>query len=538
MSTIDDLIDEFLRWHWTESPVSATTLGVDGYDDRMPDLSSAAFTRRHRAEDDFALRFAALAEADLTNEERIDRDALLAHLRGSQILRDWEVWRRNPDTYLTPGLMGTFMLFMRAPMPEAELAAAAVARLGAVPDLLEQGRTNLDPERVSPVLARRALGQCRAAITYVRDILPAEVEADEPRAALIEACLVAGDAYEGFLPLLEDLADNARGSYAIGAERYGTMLRERELLPFDAEGLRAHGREVYNELETEIRAVAREVGGSDDWRAVLDDVNADHPTSPDEMLDGYAKCSERARRFLAEHELVTLPDGEACEVLPSPPFQRPVLAVASYFGPPAFKPSLVGRFNVPYPPEDADADDVQKRLADNSWASIPTTTVHEAYPGHHWHYAMLQSKARPIRRVIGTSYFTEGWALYAERMMREQGFFTNPREDLCHLDARIFRAARIIVDTSLHIGDMDFEEAVEFMRTKASLTEPTARAEVARYCSWPTQAASYLTGALVIEDIRQRFLGGGQGDLRAFHDRLAGSGALPPALAERALTGG
>ena len=148
---------------------------------------------------------------------------------------------------------------------------------------------------------------------------------------------------------------------------------------------------------------------------------------------------------------------------------------------------------------------------------------------------MLQTVARPVRRVFTTSYFTEGWALYAERMMREQGFFTDPRHDLCHLDARIFRAARIVVDTSLHIGDMTFEEAVEFMRTKASLTEPTARAEVARYCAWPTQAASYLTGSLEIEGIRDRWLGERRGGLREFHDRLAGSGALPPALAEQAL---
>jgi uncharacterized protein (DUF885 family) len=100
---------------------------------------------------------------------------------------------------------------------------------------------------------------------------------------------------------------------------------------------------------------------------------------------------------------------------------------------------------------------------------------------------------------------------------------------------RIFRAARIIVDTALHCGDMDFDEAVTFMQTSASLSEPNARAEVIRYLAWPTQAASYLTGCLEIERIRARYLEEGRGDLRSFHDEIAATGSLPIALAERAV---
>jgi uncharacterized protein (DUF885 family) len=120
-------------------------------------------------------------------------------------------------------------------------------------------------------------------------------------------------------------------------------------------------------------------------------------------------------------------------------------------------------------------------------------------------------------------------------MMREQGFFADPAHELCHLDARIFRAARIVADTSLHCGDMTYDEAVAYMHAKTGLTEATARAEVTRYCAWPTQAASYLTGSLEIERMRDRWDADGRGSLRDFHDRVAGSGALPMALAERAL---
>ena len=199
------------------------------------------------------------------------------------------------------------------------------------------------------------------------------------------------------------------------------------------------------------------------------------------------------------------------------------------------RPSLAGRFNVPYPPEGTSDTELAERLADNSFPSMPTTSVHEAYPGHHWHFAWMQATAGPLRRLQTTPYFVEGWGLYTEVMMREQGFYTEPGQELCHLDARIFRAARIVADTSLHAGDMTFDEAVDYMHANTGLTQATARAEVMRYCAWPTQAASYLTGSLEIERMRDRWLAESRGGLREFHDRLAGSCALPIALAERAL---
>lgn len=134
-----------------------------------------------------------------------------------------------------------------------------------------------------------------------------------------------------------------------------------------------------------------------------------------------------------------MPEGEERRVQPSPPFQRPMLAVASYSAPPAFKPSLTGTFFVPFPPDGTSADDVQKRLTTNARSAIPTISAHEAYPGHHWHLITLQGNPRKLRKVLATSYFTEGWALYAERLMREHGFFADPAHELAHLDARIFR---------------------------------------------------------------------------------------------------
>jgi uncharacterized protein (DUF885 family) len=473
----------------------------------------------------------------------------MAMLRGRLIMADWQGWKRDPLVYTQPILSGLFVLFLHALRPNSELVDAAVARLEQVPRALEQGEQNLDPALASRLIVERGLASARGGARFVREILPAEAASDADRERLRAAGERAAVAFDRWVAFLEGFVDRAQGDWVFGEERYTRLLRERESLRFDARSLRDMGRAEYDRLDSEMRALARDIRGTDDWRHVLEQANEDHPRTEAEMRDTYAAWTARARDFLATTGLVTLPEGESCGVDPSPVFQRPVLGVAYYIGPPAFADTLKGTFFVPYAPDGAPPDEIQKRLAANSNGSIPTTSVHEAYPGHHWHLAWSKVQASPLRKVLSTPYFNEGWALYAERVMRERGFFTEPIHELYHLEATIFRAARIVVDTSLHLGEMSFEEAVEFMTTKVPMPEPTARAEVGRYCWWPTQASAYLTGCLEILRIRQRFLesrGAGQQSpahvdvalLREFHDRLAGSGRLPLGLAERAVLAG
>jgi uncharacterized protein (DUF885 family) len=252
------------------------------------------------------------------------------------------------------------------------------------------------------------------------------------------------------------------------------------------------------------------------------------------MRAEYEAETARARAFLADRELVTFADGEQCRVVPAPAFQRPIMAVASYLRPPALTRSRIGHFFVPFTPDGATTEQITQRLRTNARAQLPTIAVHETYPGHHWQLSWAAEASPPVRAVHRSSYFVEGWALYAEGMMREQGYYTDPAHELAHLDFRIFRAARIMVDTALHCGDMEPAQAEEFMVTRASLSPGTAKGEVDRYCAWPTQAPSYLTGCLEIERLRAQW----PGDLRGFHDTLAGSGCLPLGLIRRALTGG
>jgi uncharacterized protein (DUF885 family) len=459
-------------------------------------------------------------------------------LRGRQLAQPLELWRRQPATYLNPVLNGVFSLFLHRLRPERELAEAAAARLDGVPRMVADAISNLDVIQTPRIFLERGIGQARAAATYARELVPAEIAEGSAQRRVAHAGATAATAFEQLASFLEARRMNATGSYAIGEELYSALLREKELLPFGTHELRERGRDQWALLSAEANRIAKDIDGGP-WQKTCDRLNKIHAPTPEGMRAEYEEWTRRARSFLAETGLITLPAGEECAVEPSPHFQRPILANASYWRPPAFTASLRGHFFVPYPPEGASPEEVQKRLEGNCSASIPTGAVHETYPGHHGHHMMAKGNPSRVRRVFSTPYFNEGWALYAERMMREQGFFTEPAHLLYQYAAMIFRAARVVVDTSLHIDDMSVDEAVAHLVAHGNYTEPNARAEVGRYCSWPTQASSYLTGMLEIVDIRARWLARrGASDrpaLRTFHAAITGAGMLPTALAERAI---
>ncbi len=542
----DRLASELIADQLAAVPTLGSALGLTEYDDALPDLSAEAIAERERGEDAWAARLGALADDDLTAAERVDRDLVLMVLRGRSLMRDWADWRRSPDHYAGAALSGVFGLLVHRLRPEDELAAAVAARLHATPDLLAQGTANLDPALAHPALLERSLGQVRAGAAYSRSV--AGEFADGPGRRLVaEAGEQAALAFERFGAHVENLATRAHGEWAIGEERYDALLHHAEGLGYGTRELRERGRTAYDELAADMRGRAEDLRGHDDWRAVIEELNADHPATPEEMLELYCEATASARAFIVEHDLVTLPPGERCEVVPSAPFTRSMLAVAHYMQPPPFAPAQdgagpVGHFFVPYPPDGATPEQVAERLATNNRHGLWSVAVHEAYPGHHWHFAWLaelsrRGEPRPLRSVFGSTYFVEGWGLYTEELLREQGFFRTPEQQLSQRDFRLFRAARIVVDTSLHLGEMTVDEAVDFMSTKASLSRDTARAEVLRYCAWPTQASSYLTGALELARMRGRWLDEDRGSLRDFHDQAAGSGRLPISLVERSLFG-
>ena len=173
--------------------MTASALGLTDYDAGMDDLSAdelrGARARRPRLPASGSRRW---PDADLTADERIDRDLALAMLRGRLIDAEWQGWKRDPLTYSGPALNGVFLLFLHRLRPEQELVDAAVSRLAQVPTVFEQGRANLDPALAHPLIVERALASAQGGRRYVRDLLPAEVHAVELAERLRSAGAAAG----------------------------------------------------------------------------------------------------------------------------------------------------------------------------------------------------------------------------------------------------------------------------------------------------------------------------------------------------------
>ena len=219
-SSLSRLVDEFLDEEFELSPVTASALGLTDYDAGMDDLSAKSFAERERDARDFLGRFAALADADLTAEERVDRDLALAMLRGRLIAAEWQGWKRDPLTYSGPALNGVFLLFLHRLRPEQDLVDAAVSRLAQIPTVFAQGRANLDPALAHPLIVERALASAKAGARYVRDLLPAEAHAVELSERLRSAGVAAGQAFDEWAQFLEGFA--ATSTRHVGLRR-GTL---------------------------------------------------------------------------------------------------------------------------------------------------------------------------------------------------------------------------------------------------------------------------------------------------------------------------
>jgi uncharacterized protein (DUF885 family) len=250
------------------------------------------------------------------------------------------------------------------------------------------------------------------------------------------------------------------------------------------------------------------------------------------MFALYRSLTDRARRFVGRKGLFAVSPGYVLKIIPTPPGLGDSLTTAAYFVAPPFDPTKKGYFLVT-----PSRGDKRRLLAHNRWHAV-STAVHEAFPGHDMQYFLWQkTKLAPWRFLVGdpkdwaTSMNIEGYAHYAEELMRKHGFYS-PKEELFQFAAQAWRAARLVVDAGLHTGRMSFEQSVRFLESEAFLDPATARGETFRYTKWPTQALTYALGKLEIERLKAdcRKAWGASFSESRFHAELLSFGPLPPAL--------
>jgi uncharacterized protein (DUF885 family) len=515
-----------LRWHL--DPVAATQAGVKAYDSHYGRYSPGALAPHLVALKAMA---AALEETPVDQlEEEIDRTALLNEIRVA--LRRFERERpqaKNPGFWLAHVLSGLHFLLMRQDRTPAEKALALTGRLEDVPALLDDARaTLLEPVRV---FVDTALRVHTGGLALVREVGAAFADLAPPEAARLAAAADgAAAALQAFARDLERWRETASEQFALGDDDFNFHLHYEHVLRDTAPELWRYGLHLKEELEADLARRAARLDHSKRWHDVADRLRADHPSATG-LVQAYATEMARARDFVAARELAPIPDAPL-EVVRTPAFMRPIIPFAAYDSPGPYSGDRTGWFYVTLPDPQLPAGAQERVLRDHCRHELAITALHEGYPGHHLQLVHAQAQPSDTRKNVWTPLTVEGWALYCEDMMGEEGFYRSEEEQFFQRVHLLWRAARVLLDVGLHTRGMTFEQAVDYLVAELHVDRANAEGEVRRYCAEPAQPLCYAVGRREILQLRTEFRAarGAGSSLRGFHDALLAYGGLPVAL--------
>jgi uncharacterized protein (DUF885 family) len=530
-----DLVEGRFRRLVASEPIAATYFGIHGYDDRLGDggretiLADIAADREHLA------AIEALDDAALSSSVRFERDLEVHNVRRSIFEADeLRIWERRSLALDTIG-DGLFLLFARDHAPLAERLDAITSRLEGVPTHLEEARhrSSVPQVRLWQRIEIESAGQLPAffdeLVAAGRGVLG---QAEQRR--LERAASTAAVSVELFTTWLEGTIADGIDASGVGRELHDRMVELRAFDGLDADAILDLGEQKLAEEIEARRAAAREIDPDADVNDVVARVKSDHAGSFDAALEQYRDAMRRARAYLIEKDLASVPGDERIDVIETPEYLRNVIPFAAYFSPAAFDQDSKGIYIVtPSVHGDPNA------MREHNRASISNTSIHEAYPGHHLQLDAARRHPSLTRLLADAPEFVEGWGMYSELMMREHGFDDGPEyRVMLHTDA-IWRACRIILDVRLHRGEIGVDEAVDFMVEQTRFERDNARSEVEWYTYRPTYPLSYLVGRTLLLELRaseERRLGA-DFSIRAFHDTLLRNGSLPISFHRRLLAG-
>ena len=525
VAAFDALAAEYYRAWFRFHPEDAVDLGVPGFAGRLRPYDDDEFGAQ------IAIQEKLLAGLDELNLDALDADRRIdAQILAGQALiehhelleQDWR--RRDPVRFLPINA-----LYQLTVLPVADFAQAFQSRVEQVPAYLRGARAHLQelPELVPVGWLESALAMAETGADYLRGLHrhPRVVHGFQQQPTMPHDALErAARAVEEFGHFLEhEIGPRASGDFACGRPQFERILRARHGLDVDADRLHAFGVRLFDSTQRELAAVTRELRADGDAGALWAQIGREHP-EPESLLSEYRAQMQAARAFVAARDLVTLPAQERLEVVETPPFLRHQIPFAAYMAPVADDPEQRGYYYVT-PPTNAAA------LGEHNLPGLMHTCVHEAWPGHHLQFvtANLNPQARSLpRRVNASATLYEGWALYCEQLMQEQGFLHRPEQRFTLLRDRLWRALRVQLDVELQTRGLSIAAAADRMQSALGFPRAQALADLAWYTRSPAVPMGYATGWALLSAARAELVPGRM-PLKDFHDRLlaVGSAGLP-----------
>lgn len=530
------------------SPVSATQIGDHRYDSELDDLSAAGQQKTVAAYKALLGELDKIEVAKLGRENQVDaailRNQLQSEIWNAEVLQSGK-W----DPQLYNGIAGSaiYGLMAREFAPLPERLKAATARMEKLPAIFAQARENLDPARVPKIHAETVAKQNKGILSIVDTFITPHIgelpQADQQRLqAAIDGLKKAVDEQQTWLD--KTLVPNAKGDFRIGAEKYDQKLKfalssslSRQEI---GERARAELKRVREDMYGIAQTVLKDKPGAPEMpaqptdeqqqkaiEAALELAYADKPAR-DKVVDDAKAALEQSTAFVREHDLMTLPDAPV-DIILMPEFQRGV-AVAYCDSPGPLDKNLKTFYAVSPIPDDWNEKQVDSFLREYNSRMIHLLSIHEGTPGHYlegWHSAKFPST---LRAVLRSGLFAEGWAVYTERMMQEQGYLNNdPLFHLVQLKFYLRTISNAILDQGVHVDNWDREKAMHLMTHDAFQQESEAAGKWVRAQLTSAQLPTYFVGAQEHFDTRKAVQEklGDKFNLKAYHDQVLSYGAPP-----------
>jgi uncharacterized protein (DUF885 family) len=463
----------------------------------------------------------------LSLEQDIDWRLLIgithSDINTAETLRRWE---NDASLYLPSEQLGQLLEPEFSGTPDQRLSQLADL-LAALPPRLQSGRANLKnpPRRFTEA----AIFQTEQSLRTLDEGLHLLPEPDEKTNNLLTGARKALNDY--YLFLSEDLLPRSNGRWMLGREAYDFILQNRWYMNSNAEQILQRGQSAFEQTEVLAQQVAERMQPGKHWTEVYETLKNDHPQAAG-IKQAYQQQMDAAREFVLKHSVLTLPAGERVITIDTPPAMRRSSPFGTFQTASPFEGGLEGRLILTPIESWMSADQQAQRLRSHHTAWIPVIAVHEAYPGHHAQALKVNQNPNLLRRVISESIFSEGWGLFTEELMFELGFLQGDDVRLTQLRNRLWRAARVILDVSLHTGQMNFDDAVSFLVERVRFEPYAAELEVGMYIRNPTYVLGYLIGMQEIESIRAEYIArfGQPEPPSVFYDQLLRIGSIPPTL--------
>ena len=523
-------------------PERATAYGDYRYNDKLAEYSLDAIAQRHKTDEAFLTQLEAIPSIGFSDQDQLSHDLLVRVLQ--QRIADFDLKEYEMPINQQNGIHTSLAdLPLSVPFDSVKHYEDYIARLHQIPRVLSQTAEVLRAgmkDKLMPVrfLLEKLPAQCEGIISANPFLLPtkkypASISAEDQKRLTQQITdainLDVIPAYKTFAAFLRtEYAPEGRTTLAVtslpdGEKRYQNDIYGRTTTHMTPDEIHQLGLREVDRIQAEMTVIAKKEGFADlaSFRASLKTNRKYIPTSAEQILDDF-------RHYIAQMEpklpeLFTLLPKSPVTVEAIPAFQA---AAATHYvtGTPDGK--RPGRVVV-----------ATSNFAERSLINDEAVAYHEGIPGHHMQLSVQQQlTGLPRFRLhsLGFNAYIEGWALYAEELGKEVGFYQDPVSDYGRLRSELFRAVRLVVDTGIHSKGWTRDQVVDFMRKSGAVDEPTTQSETDRYIAWPAQALSYKLGQLKIRELRERAKKefGPRFDIRKFHDEMLDGGTLPLDLLE------